>query len=166
MTTPPLLSTPAIPAAPGAESREPKPPAPPSVIEAQTRLEIAERDLARIKALHDAASVPKSELDRAEDAARLASIRLDEARRDQELKVKMMELDLQKGEADLAAAQAELQAIQQQAEQKKDDPGLAAESRRAATAVKQAEMEFQRAKLMFERQMQREHREHSERPAR
>ncbi len=166
LTPPPQLYVPYTDA-PVAAAPQPREPAPSSsVVEAQARLEIAERDLARIRALHDSATVPKSDLDRAEDAVRLARVHLEDARRDQELKVKMLELELQKGEADLAAAQAELAAIQQQAEEQKDDPGLTANMQRAAATVKQMELDLQRAKVLFERQLQRARPEDSERPER
>lgn len=147
---PPIVPAPKnVPPAPP-ETREPNVPALPTVPEAQARLEIADRDFARIKALHEAGAVPSGEFEHAQDAVRLAQIALEQAQRGQELRVNLLKLDARKAEAELESARAELAAATHLSEAKKDDAALRLAAQRAVAAVQAREMELQRAQTMLE----------------
>ena len=127
----------------------------PSVDEAEARLAIAERELENVKSQYDVGLVHRSEFDRAEGAVRLGKILLEQAREEQELQLHVLEVDARKAEAELDAVNAELEAITAQLAEKQDDPGLAAQVRRAAAVVAQKQLDVERVRVMLERQLKR-----------
>ncbi|MHB8862308.1 MAG: TolC family protein [Pirellulaceae bacterium] len=125
---------------------------PQSVREAEARLEIAQRDLKRIKAQFDEGIIPSRELNQAEDAVQLAQITLQDAQLNHEARIKMLELDLRKTQAEFEAVRAELEALTQA--HVADGSVSQAALRKAKAALVEKEVELERAKTMLELQQQ------------
>ncbi len=158
---PPLIGKPAAPRADDARApsmptmRDPATAAVPSVTEAEARLAIAERDLARVKTLFESGTIPADQFAHAQDAVQLAQLLLEEARQDHALKVKMLELDMREAEAACEAARAELDAVRQRSAGELETADGAAQLRRAEAVVLETQTELERKRLILQRQLQR-----------
>lgn len=158
---PPIIGKPAAPRAGDARApsmptvRDPATAAVPSVTEAEARLAIAERDLARVKTLFESGTIPADQFAHAQDAVQLARLQLEEARQDHALKVKMLELDMREAEAACEAARAELDAVRQRSAGELETADGAAQLRRAEAVVLEKQTELERKRLILERQLQR-----------
>lgn len=158
---PPIIGKPAAPRADDARApsmptmRDPATAAVPSVTEAEARLAIAERDLARVKTLFESGTIPADQFAHAQDAVQLARLQLEEARQDHALKVKMLELDMREAEAACEAARAELDAVRQRSAGELETAEGAAQLWRAEAVVLEKHTELERKRLVLARQLQR-----------